>query len=572
MISEALAEMGNMSTQLPQVLDALLMFILISVSVIAICSVWRAKTNMEMEHRVLQTIKEGKVDIGIAKIDSLIHRFRNKEIRDEAGNVITDPYTAAVRDAGYDGEALDSSASVQRYLYSGMQQREASLHSGYVSDRLYAILSSVNTSNLVRKAPPLEDLHELTMQRERGGRATALFRMIAPSVLVLGILGTLLGVHHQLAEVDEKGVFVLSDALMPGAYAVFFTVIVMACRGFYNGALSRFVSDFNKYTLTCLLPFFRPISQSQADMNRLELAMQSAATAYGKLQEISSAVTSYKSHMQIYEDSTFSLLDDVCNGLDKCREMAKFRRAGFIQEQGWLQKAASFVVRQHEGYEALNSSLRDLQERILETEKLILRICAMEGRVWKSAGKWVEQREVVNGISHFGADIHERVHRFPALQQYTNQWQELAVWMKGLSAEMQEYQSHVHKIDEFDGNIDANIKNYLGGEYVTNLEKLVNRLGERYTLLKEGSDKLKNAAIQCRNRVKEQLEGEKRTLQEEINTLNGEAFRDYPRGWKGVQMRLKNLMMKWDRNHGLQLLILLWAVVTIAWTITLMIN
>lgn len=569
--------MGSAWTQQPQLLDTLLIFILISVSVIAICAIWRAKTNLELEHRVLQTVKDGKKDIGITKIDNLIQRFRNKEIRDEAGKVITDPYTAAVRDAGYYGEALDSSASVQCYLYAessregGAQPREVPLHSGYVSDRLYAILSSVNTNNLVRKAPPLEDLHELTMQRERGGVATSLFRMIAPGILVLGILGTLLGVHQRLAEVDEKGVFVLSDALMPGAYAVFFTVIVMACRGYYNGALSRFVSDFNEYTLTCLLPFFRPVSQSQADLNSLEQAMYNAATSCGKLQKLSSAVISYKSGMQVYEDSVFHLMDDVCKSLDECRSMAKYRRDEFLHEQLWQQKAAGFAVRQHAGYAALNDSLHDIQERILETEQLILQVCAMGGRVWKSAGKWVEQRETINNILQSGTDIHDSVHRFPSLQQYIDSWQKLAAWMKGLSAEMRAYKSHVRKIDVFDGNIDTNIKNYLCVAYVSKLEKLVNRLETRYSSLKEGSDKLKEAGIRCRKRVQEQLEEEKNVLLKLLTSLNKEAFHDYPHGWKGLPMRLKNLMMKWERDVGPWLFILLW-LTTVGWTITLIID
>lgn len=545
-----------------QIWESLLMFFLITCSVVSICAVLRAKKNLELEHRVLKTIQGGKENIGITRIDNLIHRFRKKEIRDEEDKVITDPYTAAVYDAGLKvGEKLDSSASVQRYL-----DEKHPLRSGYVSDRLFAILSSVNTSNLVRKAPPLEDLHELTLQRERGGISTSIFRMLAPGILVLGILGTLLGVHHQLAEVEEQGVFVLSGALMPGAYAVFFTIIVMVYRGSYNRALSHFVSDFDEYTLTCLLPFFRPVSQSQADMEHLESVMSEVAVSYGKWQELSSSISRYNACVQAYEKFAFSILEGICDSLSACLRMEKRRRAEFKSEQDWQQQVAQFVVSLNKNYVQLSASMDALKKRIDETAGVIRQLSDMDAG-GTSTRKWEELKAFEQRISQAA----ERLHDFHPenVGQYVSEWTELVDWMKkDLPKELERYKKRVKKIDELDGNIDTNIENYLGAEYVTILGRLLTRLEQRYALLLESSDRLKAAVCDDRKFVKERLEDWKTKLYQMPSTNDG-VSREYPTGLKGLRLRLKDIMMKWERTPRLRgLYTLLW-VATIVWTLTL---
>lgn len=147
--------------------------------------------------------------------------------------------------------------------------------SSYISDRLFVILCSVSTANLVRKAPTLTDLHELTQQQERGEFTTALFRALTPSMLVTGILGTLIGVHNQLRVLDTNaGIEQLVSALGPGIMAVLGTIICIVLRGVYNNRYAAYTKDLDEFTLKHLLPFFRPKGELQADVETFKDNME----------------------------------------------------------------------------------------------------------------------------------------------------------------------------------------------------------------------------------------------------------------------------------------------------------
>ena len=243
------------------------MTILLSAGVWAPICIWRAKNNLEAEVESFESCKK--------KLSFLSASIQNGK----------DAYEAVVADAS--DMIMKSSMDVQQYIYAGVTEDKKVLNTGYVSDRLFAVLQSVNPHNLVRKTPELSDLHELTMQRERSSIATSMFRALAPCILVIGILGTLLGVHNKLDEVSgEPGISALTDALIPGALAVFFTVLVMVFRGYYNRKLSEFISAFDEYTLNTLLILFQPESQSSADTVRLNNVLRDIKLGKKTMEEI----------------------------------------------------------------------------------------------------------------------------------------------------------------------------------------------------------------------------------------------------------------------------------------------
>lgn len=132
------------------------------------------------------------------------------------------------------------------------------LNTSYVSERLAAIISAVSDKNHVRKAPSLNDLHELTLQREQGGKSVGFFRAVTPSILVLGILGTLVGVHNKLDDLNDiRHLSTLATALLPGILAVVTTIIMIVLRGLYNKNWSKFITDLDDLTLKKILPYFQ---------------------------------------------------------------------------------------------------------------------------------------------------------------------------------------------------------------------------------------------------------------------------------------------------------------------------
>lgn len=147
----------------------------------------------------------------------------------------------------------------------------------YVSDRLFVILCATSTANLVRKVPPLTDLHELTQQQERGELSTAAFRALTPAMLVIGILGTLIGVHQQLSDpsfLESGTINRLVSALGPGIMAVLGTIICIVLRGVYNSRYAKYTTQLDEFTLKHLLPFFRPKGELETDAETFDHTMR----------------------------------------------------------------------------------------------------------------------------------------------------------------------------------------------------------------------------------------------------------------------------------------------------------
>lgn len=162
-------------------------------------------------------------------------------------------------------DVTSSSSNVQKLLRWVLHQvlhRESasnSLRTSYIAERLYIILCSVHQDNQVRLAPPITALHAMASQRHAAALSISFFRAVIPSVLVLGILGTLLGVDNTLPLLqNSESVTPMARALEPGAIAVFCTVILLVCRRFYTSKWTKFLCEIDDFTITTLLPFLQP--------------------------------------------------------------------------------------------------------------------------------------------------------------------------------------------------------------------------------------------------------------------------------------------------------------------------
>ena len=274
-------------------LNAVLLALLLTVGCLCLVGICYALSNLKSEKSVYDAMQKDD------KLQVLFERYLRGEVKTEGGSTVPDFYAAVAEQARQNGvSALDSSAAVQQYLRSlygaAMSQK---IHSGYVSDRLYAVLCSVDTENLVKKLPALEDLRELTMQRERGGFSTSGFRLLAPGILVCGILGTLIGVHSSLGggAHGKEMIPMLADALLPGALAVGITVVVMCFRGWYNSRWAQFISAFDEYTLRHMLPLFRPsASQVETDIGTLADALRQTQEQYAHIQRLRDNLQSFQ--------------------------------------------------------------------------------------------------------------------------------------------------------------------------------------------------------------------------------------------------------------------------------------
>ena len=540
----------------------ILFVILIVVSGIAVGCIQRAGSNLAREKEALQIAKK--------RINDLCKRFSNKEIRDSEGINITEPYDALVRDAELrTGICLDSSAAVQHYLEA--DKREHLLHSGYVSDRLYAIICSVSTQNMVRKLPPLQDLHELTMQRERGGRAVSIFRFLSPSILVLGILGTLLGVHENLSSISgESGIAALANALQPGAFAVACTVLVMFLRGFYNKALSSFVSEFNDYTLTCLLPFFRPISQSQADVDKLKFVLDKAVNSYERLQELWQSISSYKKGVSFYESGCVAILTRLCQNMEHLSSTLETSRNIFTDEQQWQEKTAVHIVNITRAYHQLGACLTSWSESAHTAENTVAdlhnQICLP---MLTSTQKWQKLRKLVDKLNTCHQKLSAAVQQsfgMPNLADYRMKLQEVLNWLQELEEKMTTYSGYVDTIAKSDENIDRNIdivKGMIDGLKVAETGEAI-QLKLSYDKVRAEAAPLQEAYCGSNESVVESLRNHMNNVQH-LERKYRDFNKYYPAGWTGYKMRCKFYIMFLRENRKFRMGVWLTFATMVVW-------
>lgn len=129
--------------------------------------------------------------------------------------------------------------------------------------RLQSLFRALADENGSRTLPYLSDLHELTLQDELSRLAPSVMRTILSCLLILGILGTLNGVHDAIADEGTYSVAGISmedlaPTLGPSMLAVFCTVLLMWCRGLYIAMVNSYLRWLDTITMTELIPRLQP--------------------------------------------------------------------------------------------------------------------------------------------------------------------------------------------------------------------------------------------------------------------------------------------------------------------------
>ncbi len=128
-----------------------------------------------------------------------------------------------------------------------------------VEQRWATMLKAVKADNPVRQVPSFTSLRAINLQQSYAMH-TVWLRVIMPMLLVLGILGTLVGVHEALSlslteeEGKERLLICVSEALLPGILATSCTIILMLCRGVYRHLFSHIMTELDNLTLGVFLP------------------------------------------------------------------------------------------------------------------------------------------------------------------------------------------------------------------------------------------------------------------------------------------------------------------------------
>ena len=129
--------------------------------------------------------------------------------------------------------------------------------------RLDVLLAEHGNVRGEKKLPSMSDLHEITLHRELSNWDSAGLNTIISFLLILGILGTLTGVHgvlaaddYELLYADKYGIKLLklAPALSPSAFAVLGTVLLMICRAWYLRFVDSYLGLLDEVTMKSILP------------------------------------------------------------------------------------------------------------------------------------------------------------------------------------------------------------------------------------------------------------------------------------------------------------------------------
>ena len=134
------------------------------------------------------------------------------------------------------------------------------------------------------RLPSLSDLRALTYAAEAARRPVWMLRVVVSILLIIGILGTLVGVH---AAIDGNNFSMekLPTALIPSSLAVTFTVLLIICRGVYRKKVDEYIGRLDRHTVSFYFPFFRPAEESSVQLQEIKDSIASFSISVNGMSE-----------------------------------------------------------------------------------------------------------------------------------------------------------------------------------------------------------------------------------------------------------------------------------------------
>lgn len=204
--------------------------------------------------------------------------------------------------------------------------------------RLQCILSSLEGKGGDKSLPSLRDLHDLTMQTEMSRLCPLVLRVIVSSLLIIGIIGTLVGVHNSIDQVTTK-LDALQPALEPSIWAVGATVFLLFVRGIYVGMMDKFLAGLDTLTL-----------------NKLYVELQPASDLKGSISTLASKINAFTQSATILNQAT----GNICRSSEEMESAAKTLGNCGVQFSSLMQQTEMMLTELN----ALNEEQKTLGSRM----------------------------------------------------------------------------------------------------------------------------------------------------------------------------------------------------------------
>lgn len=176
--------------------------------------------------------------------------------------------------------------------------------------RMKTIFEALSHNEEARVMPSLHDLHTLTMQDEWSRFSSTALRTITSFLLIVGILGTLLGVHSVLDVTDVK-MNGLKDALVPSMLAVFCTVLLMWLRGWYVALFDAYLENLDLFTMTEVIPSLQPESRVGSETGNFEIGIETLMKKIESVKQMATDMTNISEEVTHVSKVVASISDKI---------------------------------------------------------------------------------------------------------------------------------------------------------------------------------------------------------------------------------------------------------------------
>lgn len=126
--------------------------------------------------------------------------------------------------------------------------RQLVLQSFYMVFQKHRAAKAKDRKDIELSLPSAGDLREMTLQSELSGVAPSSLNTIVSFLLILGIFGTMSGVHDVLHDLGLDDIQNMKPALRPSVVAIIFTVILITLRAVYAALLDHYLILLDKWT------------------------------------------------------------------------------------------------------------------------------------------------------------------------------------------------------------------------------------------------------------------------------------------------------------------------------------
>lgn len=282
--------------------------------------------------------------------------------------------------------------------------------------------------NETGRIPMLDDLRELSLVAELGRRPVRILNNITSTFLILGILGTLYGVHEALppAENARMELQEVANALLPSAFAVIFTIILIILRSLYRHKVNLHLGRLDRHTLRFYFPIFRTDELNEQTLKELENGVTCLESSFGNiaksiksLEKVPSEVQGQGAQLSVLAEGVETLFNELNGaGVAPPRIQTLEDKLG---GQAMAYKEQCQLLR--ESLDALNRQISPMETLILGQLQRYQQYC----RNMKDTPLHLQNiREIYSGLSSHSCQEMEMLHRdivtlqesLPCIQQH----------------------------------------------------------------------------------------------------------------------------------------------------------